>query len=162
MVKTRMHAAVGKESHQVKRFAGSFEVLKHRAAFGLLKELILRTGAVDAHKILIDHAAGADVEVADFGIAHLTFGQAYVFAVGADGVGRVCGTAADAPAVENHEKNFGHCLITQMQRSGARLCRIKTGGARKKTARKHKGSACRDRAPKSPMTTLRLLIYESG
>ena len=42
------------------------------------------------------------------------------------------GTAADAPAVENHEKNFGHCLITQMQRSGARLCRIKTGGAPKK------------------------------
>ena len=152
MVKTRMYAAVGKESHQVKRLAGSFEVLKHRAAFGLLKELILRTGAVDAHQILIDHAAGADVEVADFGIAHLTFGQAYVFAVGAklrvrvpggktfnegrvrraDGVGRVCGTAADAPAVENHEKNFGHCLITQMQRSGARLCRIKTGGAPKK------------------------------
>ena len=39
-------------------------------------------GAADPRQILHDHAAGADVEMADFGIAHLPVRQADVFARG--------------------------------------------------------------------------------
>src|SRR4029077_10852161 len=37
-------------------------------------------GIVDARQVLDHHAAGADIEVTDFGIAHLALGQADVLA----------------------------------------------------------------------------------
>ena len=39
-------------------------------------------GVTDPHEFLAHHAAGADVHVADFGVAHLPVGQADVAAGG--------------------------------------------------------------------------------
>ena len=44
----------------------------------------LADAAGDAHGFLIDDAAGADVLVADFGVAHDAFGEADIFAGGVD------------------------------------------------------------------------------
>ena len=123
-----MHAAVGKESHQMERRIACLCVSEKRGDFGLRGERARLAGAVDAHEVLIDHAACADVEVADFGIAHLAGGEPHVFAEGEEfgmraalherfkigrmrgrnGISRVGCAAADAPAVKNHKKDFMH------------------------------------------------------
>ena len=88
---------------------------------GVLQDRIVAAGAVDLHQILVDHAAGADIEVPDLRIAHLAVGQSDVLAVGAQlgmGIFRRHGrdifgmdgrndiglvVAAVAPAVEDHQ-----------------------------------------------------------
>ncbi len=95
--------------------ADDFWIVQYGAVFDSL---------VDFYKILIDHAAGADVEVAYFGVAHLSVGKTYVFTAGlqlgmrvvfkkivpigswggVDGVG--CAVCAYAPSVENDQKCF--------------------------------------------------------
>ena len=47
-----------------------------RAARGLLEEAAVVDRLADARQVLIDDAAGADVEVPDLGVAHLALGQA--------------------------------------------------------------------------------------
>ncbi len=42
-------------------------------------------GAIDAREILIDHPAGADIEVAHLGVAHLAAGQSDGALGGIDG-----------------------------------------------------------------------------
>ena len=49
---------------------------------GALLDVAVGDCAADARQILHDHAAGADIEMADFGIAHLAVGQADVVARG--------------------------------------------------------------------------------
>ena len=78
-------------------------------------------GAVDLHEVLINDAAGADIEVSHLRIAHLSVGQADVLAVGAQfGMGVFFGhgrnvfgmhgrndvrliVTAVSPAVEDHK-----------------------------------------------------------
>ena len=118
-------APVGEKSHDVEasRLLRGFEHLRDARDLG---EAPVRNRAVDLDQVLVKNAAGTDVEVADFGIPHLTFGKPHGEAVGAKGrMGAVVGelrhegrahgpdhvglvAAADAPAVENHEKNFRH------------------------------------------------------
>ena len=125
MVEARVHAAVGKEPHQVERRTGFPGVSDKGGDFRLRGERARFAGAVDAHEVLIDHAACADVEVADFGISHLAGGEPHVFAEGEEfgmraalherfKIGRMRGrngigcASADAPAVKNHKKDFMH------------------------------------------------------
>ena len=81
-------------------------------------------GDVDLHQVLVHHAAGAEVHVADLGVAHLAVGQADELAAGLQVAHRILGpegvdmrralgkdrvgivVAAFTPAVENHQKNF--------------------------------------------------------
>ena len=118
-------APVGEKSHHVEasRLPGGFEHLRDPRHLG---ETAVGAGAVDLDEVLIEDAARSNVEVADFGIPHLAFGKTDGEAVGAKGrMGAVVGelrhegrahgpdhvglvAAADAPAVENHEKNFRH------------------------------------------------------
>jgi len=42
-----------------------------------LVELFVGDEEIDAGDVHVDDAAGADVEVADFAVAHLAFGKAY-------------------------------------------------------------------------------------
>ena len=118
-------APVGEKSHDVEasRLLRGFEHLRDARHPG---ETAVFNGAVDLDEVLIKDAARSDVEVADFGIPHLTFGKPHGETVGAKGrMGAVVGelrhegrahgpdhvglvAAADAPAVENHEKNFRH------------------------------------------------------
>jgi hypothetical protein len=50
-----------------------------------LRHLALTDGFVDPGEALVNHPAGADIEVTDFRISHLAFGQADLFSVGDKG-----------------------------------------------------------------------------
>ena len=122
-----VHAAVGEKAHDVQGAALFAAVVDEGLHLGIVADRAVGDRAVDLDEILVEDAAGADVEVAHFGVAHLAVGQAHVFAVGAqfgvrilrrklaealrpdaaDHVGPVA--AADAPAVENHEQNLLAC-----------------------------------------------------
>ncbi len=124
MLQRRVHAPVGRKTHEVDTDAVLLGVLERADDLGILHDRIVAASAVDLYQILVDDAAGADIEVADLRIAHLAVGQADVLAVGAQlrvgiffGHGRnIIGMnggndirlvmAAVAPAVENHQQNF--------------------------------------------------------
>ena len=56
---------------------------------GIRRELLLREELVQAHELLVDDPAGADVLVADLAVAHHAVRQADIEAAGGDeGVGR--------------------------------------------------------------------------
>jgi len=94
------------------------------------EEAAVGDGGVDAGHVHADDAAGAEVEVADLGIAHLAVGEADEVLAGAEeGVGEVAqepvvdrfaglgygvavGLGAVAPAVEDGEDDgFGHAEV---------------------------------------------------
>ncbi len=84
MRQQRMHAAVAAQSHQVQ--AMRFGVLHRREQHRILEEFARGDHPIDARDIHINDAAGADVQMAHFAVAHLAFGQA-------DGAARRCGPA---------------------------------------------------------------------
>ncbi len=124
MLQRRVHAAVGRKTHEVDTDAVLLGVLERTDDLGILHDRIVAAGAVDLHQVLVDDAPGADIEVAHLRIAHLAVGQTDVLAISAQlrvgvffGHGRDIGgmdrrndvrlvVAAVAPAVENHQQNF--------------------------------------------------------
>ena len=100
--------------------AGAAHVVVGGDHLGILHDAAVGAGAVNLDQVLVNDAAGADIEVSHFGVAHLPVGQAYVLAasqklrVGVLGVelieegrGRLIddvalGMVADAPSVEDH------------------------------------------------------------
>ncbi len=121
LVLMRMHAARRNEAEQVAGAAARFELFDQIAERRRALDVAAGDRRRDARQILHHHAAGADIEMADFGIAHLAIGQADVLAGGAQEAvravlpqpveGRRLGLAdgvvgfvfAPAPAVENNE-----------------------------------------------------------
>src|SRR5579863_7208786 len=115
------------------------------------RDLAAGDGRADARQVLQHHAAGADIEMADFGIAHLAAGQADVLARGAQKAvrqvlpqpveGRRLGLAdgvirrvlAPAPAVE-HNKHHGAALLHSI-RSRSVASRVLRIAARASIAR---------------------------
>ena len=118
----RMHAAVRNQSEQMQpAFAGA-RMLHRVQQHGMREELAVLDHQIDAGDVHVHDAAGADVEMADFAVAHLPFGQAHERPAGMnqrvgilaqqavirrlarerDGVG--FGFGAVSPAVEN-DKN---------------------------------------------------------
>src|SRR5271165_621786 len=82
MRKLGMHTAVTAQAHQM-------EPLRARMAHGIeqdgiLKEFAGGEHAVDARDVHVNHAAGADVEVPHFAVAHLSFGKSDEWARGVD------------------------------------------------------------------------------
>ena len=71
MVLMRMHAAGRDESDQVAGSAGLFQGFDQGGEGGRCGDAAVRDGVADAHQFLLHHAAGADVQVADLGVAHL-------------------------------------------------------------------------------------------
>ena len=72
-----VHAAVGQQAHKVQRRTRLL-----RSFDGLVDDLVFADGAitarqVDARELLVHHAAGADVQVPHFGVAHLPGRQAH-------------------------------------------------------------------------------------
>jgi len=125
MFERRMHAAVGEKPHHVQCTPRAFHMIDECAYFRVLSQRmvfrILRTaGTVDLDEILIDHAAGTDVEMPHLGVTHLAFGKAHILAIGAKSGVRIAagelldknrvpgtdgvrlGAVADPPAVKNH------------------------------------------------------------
>ncbi len=73
MRKRGVHAAVGDKAEQM----DTRSVGESRAQDGVLGERAVRDRLVDAHQVLLDDRAGAKVQVADLGVAHLPFGQSH-------------------------------------------------------------------------------------
>jgi hypothetical protein len=117
-----VHAARRQQAEQVQGAAGSLRRLAGGDQFGIGVEAAVLDRGVHAREVLVDDAAGADVHVADFGIAHLAVRQADVFALGVHqgvravgeqaapvrqpglGQGVVLGLLAMAPAVEDQQQ----------------------------------------------------------
>ena len=121
VVLMRMHAARRHQAHQVAGAARRLQLADQLEERRRLGEAAVLDGVADARQFLHHHAAGADVQVADLGVAHLAVRQADIAARGvqecvraalpqpvevrlarlADGV--VGGFLAPAEAVEDHQ-----------------------------------------------------------
>ena len=84
-----VHAAVGEQPQQVQPPARRRGLGKGLAQDGVFLEVAILDRLVDAREVLVNDAAGAQVEVADFAVAHLAGGQADIQAAGAQGGARV-------------------------------------------------------------------------
>ena len=67
----RVHAAVRNEPEQVHVAAAVARAPKRRDERHVLEEAAVRDRAVDPLEVLVEHAAGADRQMADLGVAHL-------------------------------------------------------------------------------------------
>ena len=76
-----VHAAVGNESEQMKPMATRLG--EDFLQYPITRELALGDSLVNPGQVLMDDSASAQVEMADFRIAHLSFWQAHVAPAGA-------------------------------------------------------------------------------
>ncbi len=83
-----VHAAVGEQSEQVKAAAAGAGVFHGGEQDRMGEEFAVLDHELDARAVHVHDASRADVEVADFAVAHLTFGQSDVRTAGVNqGVG---------------------------------------------------------------------------
>ena len=81
MAELAMHAAIGDQPHQMRGAAGGLELGDEAEDRRVAEEAPLLDGQVDLAEIHRHHAAGADIGVADLGIAHLALRQPGIGAV---------------------------------------------------------------------------------
>ena len=116
-----MHAAVGDQPEQMQLASAGAGVLHGLEQYRMRKEFAVLDHQIDAGDVHVHDAASADVQMADFAVAHLPFGQADKRAAGLnervgifaqqpvigwlarerDGIG--FGFGAISPAVEDDE-----------------------------------------------------------
>jgi hypothetical protein len=85
-------AAVGDEAEQVQAAAGTIAgALAGGQQRLVFEEAAVGDGVVDPSQVLLDDRPGAEVEVADLGVAHLPVGEADVAALGGELGMRVAG-----------------------------------------------------------------------
>ena len=85
-----MDAAGREQAHQMAATSRGLQLGDEVEQSGVAGELAGADGGVDARQLLHHHPAGADVHMADLGIAHLALGQAHMQLRGVDqGVGRL-------------------------------------------------------------------------
>src|SRR5260370_4333099 len=82
MMDVGVHAAIAEQTHQMQMaLAAAFHrLLEQRHAL----QLLVGDEQIDARDVHVHDAAGADVEMADFAVAHLAFGKADVWAGSVD------------------------------------------------------------------------------
>jgi hypothetical protein len=120
----RVHPAVGKQAEKVQAASARTCILHRSKQRGVREEIAILDHQLDACTVHVDDAAGADVEVANFAVAHLSLGQANVGTAGVNQcvgivaqqavVGRLAGESdsvglgfgAVAPAVEDYEDEW--------------------------------------------------------
>src|SRR5882762_207972 len=131
MIDVRVHAAIAKQAHQVQSTLAAtlHRLLEKRHVL----QLLVGDEQVNAGDVHAYDAAGADIEVADFTIAHLAFRKADVWAGSVNqrirkfleqgvisrfarkGDGVAFGFSAESPAVEHGKNNwfrtFGHSWL---------------------------------------------------
>ncbi len=121
-----MHASIGEQAEQMQATATGAGVFHGVEQDGVGEELSVLDHEFDAGAVHVNDPAGADVEVSDFAVTHLSVGQADELAAGvdegigifaqqavvgglvgqSDGVG--LGLGAVSPAVEDDEdQGFG-------------------------------------------------------
>ena len=70
-----MHLAVGDQAHQVERLAPFLDAI-HRGQQNFITEKLAGGDfVVNSRNVHADHAAGADIQVAHFGISHHSAGK---------------------------------------------------------------------------------------
>ena len=77
VVLVAVHAAIGEQTENVQRAAIGLELGDDFLERGVAREVAAGDGAVDTGVFLIHHPSCADIEVADFGVAHLPRRQAH-------------------------------------------------------------------------------------
>ncbi len=77
MCDVTVDAAVGQQSENVKRATRFLDVLHRVVQRHIIKENPVIDGLRDAGELLIDDAPGADIEMTDLGVSHLTLRQPY-------------------------------------------------------------------------------------
>ena len=128
VVLVRMHAAGRHQADEVAGAAARLELADQIDQRRRAGDLARRDGVGDAWQVLHDDAAGADVEMADLGVAHLAVRQADVVARGAQERARprapqtvegrrprlahgvVGAILAPTPAIENNQHDGTTCL----------------------------------------------------
>ena len=91
-----VYATRGEQAVQMQFFAVFLNVVHNFYERGVSEKFAVTDFVSYARKFLTDYSARADIEVPDFAVTHLTFGQADVFAAGAKLCVRVfCGKAFD-------------------------------------------------------------------
>jgi hypothetical protein len=83
-----VHAAGRKQAHHVQRAVVLDRLLAGVDQLRVVEEAAAVDRGVDPGQLLVHHPAGADVHVADLGVAHLAVGQADEAALGVDQRGR--------------------------------------------------------------------------
>ena len=84
MILMAVHAAVGNQAEEMQALALLAAWAKAFFSTLFLRQRVFLDGLVDAGQVLVNDAAGAEVEVADLAVAHLAVGQADIHAAGAD------------------------------------------------------------------------------
>ena len=138
MLDVRMHAAVAEQAHQVQL---ALAPALHRAEQKIVvEERAGGDGLVDARDVHLHDAAGADIQVPDFAIAHLPLGQAdgrpggvdqrvgkfgeqpVVIGLAREGDGVAFGFGAIAPAVEHGQDDRFRTLGCHISPEPVRVC----------------------------------------
>ncbi|GBQ81678.1 hypothetical protein AA14337_2122 [Acetobacter malorum DSM 14337] len=83
MILMCMHATGGDKAEQMAGAAGFFQGVDKAGHGSTSGHAAILNGGGDAWQFLHDDAARADIQVPDFGIAHLAVGQANIFPAGA-------------------------------------------------------------------------------
>src|SRR5258705_10218839 len=79
-----MYAAIGNKSEEVEAAASAARVLHGGEQHRVGEKLPILDHQFDTRAIHMDDSAGADIEVSDFTVAHLTVRQPNVFPAGMD------------------------------------------------------------------------------
>ena len=77
MTVERVYATVADQSHEVQRAAVLPNALTCRCESGVASKRPIGDSAIDADEVLPNHAAGAEIEMPDFAVAHLAFGESH-------------------------------------------------------------------------------------
>ena len=80
VVERRVYAAVRGQTHEVDVLAMFLGVRESGNNLLVLQDAAVGAGTVDFHEVLINDASGTDVQVAHFGVTHLSVGQTDVLA----------------------------------------------------------------------------------
>ena len=70
-----MHATVGKQSEQMQLSSAGARVLHGVEQHGMREEFAVLDHQVDAGNVHVHDSSGADIQMPDFAVAHLPFGQ---------------------------------------------------------------------------------------
>src|SRR5437588_12484519 len=73
----RVHASVREQAKEVQFPSAGARILHSLQQNGMLKEFAVLNHQFDARRIHVDDSSGADVQVANFAISHLSFRQSH-------------------------------------------------------------------------------------
>ncbi|MNJ53783.1 hypothetical protein D3C77_491930 [compost metagenome] len=94
VVLVAVHAAIGEQAKDVHGLAGTDSLVDRATQHRVFEELAVLDRLGHPGEVLVHHAAGAEVHVADLGVAHLPVRQADVHAGAGDQAVRLGGAQA--------------------------------------------------------------------